>query len=126
MTKPVEQVGGTHYQASTQHWDLCEEHDIPYLEGYASKYPLRWRNKGGVEDLKKSLSCVNKILASWEERQDRPVRRVPKGQLNKLFDEMRTGKAERIIVTHILNGATHLDFDCARRLLEDIINRNPA
>ncbi len=123
----VEQVGGTHYQTSTGigHWDLCEKYDIPYLEGYASKYPLRWRSKGGVEDLKKSLSCVDKILSCWGERGDRPVRRVPKPELNRLFDDMRTGKAERILIALILHEATWEAFQVARNTLAELIERNP-
>lgn len=63
--KPVvEQVGGKHYQAEYQHWDLCDEHNVSYLESCATKYLSRWRDKGGVQDLQKSRSYVEKRLAS--------------------------------------------------------------
>lgn len=59
MTK---QVGGTHYATAsgTEHWDLFGPE---YLMGYATKY-MRWRKKGGVEDLRKARSITEK-LRKW-------------------------------------------------------------
>lgn len=57
------QVGGSHYRkGKLQHWDIVDRYGVPYLEGVASKYPLRWREKGGVEDLEKTLHYIDKIL----------------------------------------------------------------
>jgi hypothetical protein len=59
------QVGGSHYQkGDRQHWDEADDFDVPYLEGVASKYPLRWREKGGLEDLRKTLHYIDKIAES--------------------------------------------------------------
>lgn len=68
MTK---QVGGDHYATAsgTQHWDLFGPE---YLMGYATKY-MRWRKKGGVEDLRKAMSIVGKLLA-WV-RDNEPLAR---------------------------------------------------
>ena len=33
----VPQVGGDHYAALVQHWDLCEVYDVAYLEATATK-----------------------------------------------------------------------------------------
>ena len=57
------QVGGTHYKTKFQHWDF----DIKvlggrYLEGCATKYISRWRKKNGLEDLKKSVHYVQKMI----------------------------------------------------------------
>jgi hypothetical protein len=68
----VAQVGGTHYGAVTgmcpqcgftglQHWDLYA--DLPYLEGCATKYATRWRDKGGLQDLEKAITYLQKRLA---------------------------------------------------------------
>jgi len=68
----VKQYGGTHYEKSTavcpycgsaglQHWDLYAE--APYLEGTATKYITRWRRKGGVADLRKAITVIEKIIA---------------------------------------------------------------
>ncbi len=68
--KPVEkksneyQVGGDHYSRGGryQHWDFIEDHGLGYLEGYASKYMVRWRKKGTpVQDLEKAIHCVTKL-----------------------------------------------------------------
>lgn len=56
----VEQVGGFHYQANYQHWDWVDDTQMPYLEGCATKYVFRWRQKGGVQDLEKALSYLVK------------------------------------------------------------------
>jgi hypothetical protein len=52
------QVGGDHYKtAGLQHWDLFGP---DYLIGYATKY-MRWRKKGGVQDLEKAIHVVEKL-----------------------------------------------------------------
>ena len=61
----VQQVGGHHYEGHNyQHWDWADENNIPYLEGCATKYLVRWRDKNGVEDLKKSITYFQKAEAS--------------------------------------------------------------
>lgn len=70
----VNQVGGTHYEQCTgicphcggaiQHWDLYAAQ--PYLEGIATGYITRWRGKGGVEDLRKAASVIEKMIAIYE------------------------------------------------------------
>lgn len=60
----VEQVGGQHYAAEYQHWDWCDDTDMPYLEGCATKYIQRWRDKGGLEDLRKARSYLLKAEAN--------------------------------------------------------------
>jgi len=64
------QVGGDHYSRGGryQHWDFIEDHGLGYLEGYASKYMLRWRKKGTpVQDLEKSIHCVTKLKELFDE-----------------------------------------------------------
>ena len=69
-TAVVAQVGGDHYTKSSglcphcgkevQHWDVYA--DQPYLEGAATSYIGRWRDKGGLEDLRKAISFLEKRL----------------------------------------------------------------
>jgi hypothetical protein len=69
-TAVVRQVGGDHYSKSSglcphcgkdvQHWDVYA--DQPYLEGAATSYIGRWRDKGGLEDLRKAISFLEKRL----------------------------------------------------------------
>ncbi|MBU6430390.1 MAG: DUF3310 domain-containing protein [Cyanobacteria bacterium REEB65] len=61
----VEQVGGDHYRADYQHWDLCEECDIDYLAGNATAYIVRYDRKGTpLHDLRKAKSYLDKMMAN--------------------------------------------------------------
>lgn len=60
----VEQIGGTHYAGSYQHWDYCDDVDVPHLESAASKYIARWYLKGGIQDLQKAVSYIDKRLST--------------------------------------------------------------
>lgn len=63
MSANETQVGGSHYQSSTQHWDVVIKLYGPgYLIGNATKYVTRWRKKNGVQDLKKALHYVDKLI----------------------------------------------------------------
>jgi hypothetical protein len=59
------QVGGDHYKAEIQHWDFVLMHNMPYMEAQIFKYVLRWRDKGGIRDLKKAKHFLQKLI-EWE------------------------------------------------------------
>lgn len=55
------QVGGDHYKKREyQHWDFATDVNLHYLIGCASKYPTRWRDKNGKQDLEKALHYLQK------------------------------------------------------------------
>lgn len=54
------QIGGSHYRKAYQHWDLVIDLKIHYLIANATKYVSRWRDKNGVEDLRKSIHYLTK------------------------------------------------------------------
>lgn len=54
------QIGGKHYQKEYQHWDMVCDTNMPYLLGCATKYITRWRDKNGVEDLRKASHYIAK------------------------------------------------------------------
>ena len=57
------QVGGTHYKdKSIQPWDYIIANDLGYLEGNVVKYISRWKNKNGIEDLKKAQHYLSKLI----------------------------------------------------------------
>jgi hypothetical protein len=57
------QVGGTHYKdKSIQPWDYIIANDLGYLEGNVVKYVSRWKNKNGIEDLKKAQHYLSKLI----------------------------------------------------------------
>ncbi len=77
MTIPnTEQVGGTHYKSSEvacpncghriQHWDIAWGLDFDPFQYIISKWLFRWRDKGGIEDLKKIRHAVDKYISVVE------------------------------------------------------------
>lgn len=56
------QIGGEHYQQAIQPWDYIVSNGIPYLEGNVIKYVSRYKQKGGVEDLKKAQHYLQKLI----------------------------------------------------------------
>ena len=59
----AQQVGGAHYAVKTiQPWDFIIANNIGYLEGNIIKYISRWKDKGGVEDLKKAQHYLQKLI----------------------------------------------------------------
>ncbi len=57
------QVGGEHYKAKAiQPWDYIIANQLGYLEGNVVKYVSRWRDKGGINDLKKARHYLDKLI----------------------------------------------------------------
>jgi hypothetical protein len=56
------QVGGSHYQKAIQPWDYIAANGIGYFEGNVIKYVSRWRDKAGIEDLKKARHYLDKLI----------------------------------------------------------------
>ena len=57
------QVGGQHYKSKAiQPWDYIASNNMGYLEGNVVKYVSRWKDKGGVEDLKKAQHYLTKLI----------------------------------------------------------------
>jgi len=58
-----QQVGGSHYAVKAiQPWDYIVANNLGYLEGNIVKYVSRWKDKGGVEDLKKAQHYLQKLI----------------------------------------------------------------
>lgn len=57
------QVGGQHYKAKTiQPWDFIAANQLGYFEGNIVKYVSRWRDKGGIDDLRKARHYLDKLI----------------------------------------------------------------
>ena len=57
------QIGGAHYkQMPLEHWDLVALAGLDYYQGNITKYVMRWRDKGGLEDLKKARHYLDKYI----------------------------------------------------------------
>jgi hypothetical protein len=61
------QVGGDHYSKhSIQVFDIIESHKLNFFEGNALKYLLRYKDKGGYQDLLKLKDYVNIIAEQYK------------------------------------------------------------
>jgi hypothetical protein len=57
------QIGGGHYKSyAIQPVEFIHKNKIPYIEGCAIKYLCRWREKGGIEDLRKVKHYVDLLI----------------------------------------------------------------
>ena len=63
MSANNHQVGGNHYAKHTiQPWDYITANNLGYLEGNIVKYISRWRDKGGIDDLRKVMHYTEKLI----------------------------------------------------------------
>lgn len=62
--KPNEyQYGGDHYHIKPiQPWDYVAANNLGFFEGNAVKYLTRWKEKGGILDLKKAIHYIEKLI----------------------------------------------------------------
>jgi hypothetical protein len=57
------QIGGDHYkEKNIQPWDFIAANQLGYFEGNIVKYVSRWRDKGGINDLKKARHYLDKLI----------------------------------------------------------------
>lgn len=57
------QIGGDHYKSKAiQPWDYIAANGLGYFEGNIVKYTTRWRDKGGVDDLRKARHYLDKLI----------------------------------------------------------------
>ena len=62
MTANEKQVGGTHYKSTMECWDYIIANNLGYLEGTAIKYITRWKKKNGIEDIRKAIHFLEKLV----------------------------------------------------------------
>lgn len=57
------QVGGDHYKKMTiQPVEFIQGNEIPFLEGCVIKRMCRWRDKNGIEDLRKARHEIDLLI----------------------------------------------------------------
>lgn len=57
------QIGGSHYKTGPiQHWDIVAQHELDYFQGQITKYVMRWKLKGGIQDLEKAQHFLEKYV----------------------------------------------------------------
>lgn len=80
MTRPAldRQVGGDHYKSfEIQPAEYIYRNGIGFLEGNAIKYASRWKHKGGIDDLRKAIHCLEMLIQMELERKYEPVHGIP-------------------------------------------------
>jgi hypothetical protein len=61
------QHGGDHYKSkAVEPWDYIAANNLGYFEGNIVKYVSRWKEKNGVEDLKKAMHYLQKLIELTE------------------------------------------------------------
>lgn len=51
--------------------DFIVNNNIPFAEGCIIKYVVRWKQKNGIEDLKKAKVYLNKLIELSEQDSDK-------------------------------------------------------
>jgi hypothetical protein len=63
-----QQVGGTHYKdMAIQPIEFILANNLPFCEGNIIKYTCRYKQKNGVEDLRKVIHYAEMLIASLED-----------------------------------------------------------
>lgn len=64
------QISGTHYKQfkGYEPWDVIIAWNLDYLTGSAVKYLARWKHKGGVDDIKKAIHFLEKLVEEEEKK----------------------------------------------------------
>ena len=72
MAANEKQVDGTHYKkyGDIQPWDVVVAWNLGYLEGTALKYIARWQDKGGLNDIKKAIHFLEKLVEVEEAKKE--------------------------------------------------------
>ena len=64
------QVGGTHYKKmKVQPVEYIYKNGIPYMEGNIIKYVSRWKDKGGIQDLRKARHYIDMLIGMELEKE---------------------------------------------------------
>ena len=76
MTALDKQVAGDHYKKlKIQPIEYIHANNIPFAEGCAIKYLIRWRDKGGIADLEKAKHFIE-LLIELEKKSETPTRKA--------------------------------------------------
>lgn len=63
MNSLKEQVDGSHYKTmKIQPAEFCMANNLNYCQSNAIKYLVRYKDKNGLEDLKKAKHCIDILM----------------------------------------------------------------
>ena len=58
-----------------QPWDIIEEYNLDFFEWNVLKYLLRYKDKNGVEDLKKAKHYLEKVIDRYKKELSETVKK---------------------------------------------------
>ena len=63
MSNLNKQIGGSHYKnMAIQPIEYIVKNNIPYIEGNVIKYISRWKQKNGIDDLRKARHYIDMLI----------------------------------------------------------------
>lgn len=62
MSALDKQVNGDHYKKAIQPIIYIHTNNLGFCEGNVVKYVTRWKEKGGVDDLKKAIHYIELLI----------------------------------------------------------------
>jgi hypothetical protein len=122
MTANEMQVGGRHYKSDYQHWDLAITIPLNYLEGCTTKHVTRWRKKLGMQDLRKAMHYLEKLI---EVADYKLKRNLSKSEMSAEVNRFALGNnlsfMEEEYILALCTYENRLDLHNAHCILEEII-----
>lgn len=115
------QVGGSHYAAGLQHWDLVEKYGLGYIEGCATKYITRARKKNGLQDLRKAEHFVVKLIEVNAEGWRNARGHVPLNVLEEFFKANQLTQLESAAIQCLCTWSSPAHLQLALRDIRDLI-----
>jgi hypothetical protein len=92
------QIGGSHYKkGGEEHWDRAWRLQYDSFQYIITKWVERWKEKGGVEDLKKAAHAIQKYIEVVE--QSPPPRPMPKALILHFGAVALAVSAEDVVAT---------------------------
>ena len=121
-----QQIGGAHYKNTKyQHRDfVILALEGRYLEGNITKYVTRWRRKNGLEDLRKAVHYLDKLIKEYTYGRVSPLFvgwRNAQHSPRVFCDANQLTLEERMVVTTIAHWGGVDDLERARTILGGMV-----
>jgi hypothetical protein len=117
------QVGGNHYQKTEgeQHWDRAWRLKYDPFQYIITKWVERWRDKGGVEDLRKAQHAIEKYISvvAAQGKAELPTRieqlgtMVNEGSFDRFNDKFRCVRCGDTVLATSVQFAQKHHGECA-------------
>jgi hypothetical protein len=109
MSSNTYQVAGTHYVSKDiQPWEVIERNAMGFFDGNALKYLMRYKEKGGVDDLRKAKHYIEKLIEL-----ELVVKEKAQEALKEVYADKVTSKAEAVSVF-----AKYKDFSVCQNTID--------